>query len=599
MNTQRRVVVALGLALTGLLSSCGPTSVAGVGGEGTGIFAAGPVEGFGSVVVAGQRYDDSEARVVLEIDPRQPQPQPLAALKLGTVVQLQANADGRAQTIVVAPELTGPVQAIDLAGRRFTVASQTVQVDAVAGDPTLFEGLSALADLLPGTPVIVHGRRDAAGVLRATRLVRLPATVGVRVTGTLERLGATAAVVQGLAVDLRGTALPAGSSALQVGERVVVFARALAANGSLAAEVIARAPQAPGDAASVRLSGVAVRLQAGARFTLLGVEVDASGLPTTALQGLAEGRLVDVDGRPVGGVLRAENLRLRDDAQPPSVSIRATVGDFVDARRFSVRGTPVLAADARFEGLTPGNLANGVPVEVTATVRSTGVVVTRVQGTRPADGAPYVQAGAVTDWDAAQRRFRLFGLAPDFRLANDVQLVGGSLAQLQSGSVVEVRGTLSGSDFTVRTLSFAAADAALELAGIAATVEVTGSDGFLQVNEVDIVWNATTVFLGPTRTSADLADGRAVRIRAVRESGNVLRALEIDARETQPGVFRLRGTVSRYVSVADFSIDGQRVDASGAVFTPPGLAGALAGGYVDVEGALVGAVLRATSVSDP
>ena len=78
-----------------------------------------------------------------------------------------------------------------------------------------------------------------------------------------------------------------------------------------------------------------------------------------------------------------------------------------------------------------------------------------------------------------------------------------------------------------------------------------------------------------------------------------LTASAVDASPSQPGVVFLRGTVGRYVSLVEMSVDGARVEASHAVFDPPELRGALVGAYVDVEGRMENGVRVATRVGDP
>ena len=57
----RTIAPALALGLS--MAACGGDD-GGVGSGGTGSFASGTITGFGSIIVNGVRYDDSEARVV-------------------------------------------------------------------------------------------------------------------------------------------------------------------------------------------------------------------------------------------------------------------------------------------------------------------------------------------------------------------------------------------------------------------------------------------------------------------------------------------------------------------------------------------------------
>ena len=80
------------LLLAGLLlAGCGEGggSTAGIEGTGSPVAASGTVTGFGSVYVNGQRFDDSQAQVVIN-----QQPASAADLKPGMQVQLEARQQG-------------------------------------------------------------------------------------------------------------------------------------------------------------------------------------------------------------------------------------------------------------------------------------------------------------------------------------------------------------------------------------------------------------------------------------------------------------------------------------------------------------------------
>ncbi|KNZ31940.1 MAG: hypothetical protein AD742_14220 [Methylibium sp. NZG] len=573
-------------------------------GEGTGgALVSGQIEGFASVIVAGQRLDDRQMQARIEIDPAAPAPLPTSTLRPGMVVQVVTAGDGQPVQLMVRPEVAGPVDNVDPASGEFTVVGQRVKVDGVAADPTLLVGLPNLADLAPGDRVVVHGQRDATGMVRASLVLRDNTLAGVRVSGTATQImpSGDALSLHGLRVDL-SRAQRLGPVARE-GDRLTVFSPVPPTGGVLAAATLAIDVPPLSEASHATVAGLARATDAPARWRVRGVIVDLSGLPPGDQARVTEGRLVVVQGRIDGASVVANQLRVLDDTAPPVVEMDADVGEFVDARRFTLRGVPVDAGAARFDGLTAGNLANGVPVRLRGQIAGAAVVATALAARAPADGSTFIQAGSVTDWQPAVQRLRLFGLPFDFQLSASTVFEGGTLATLADGRVVELRGSLAGNTFTVVTLAFASPTSPLQLAGWAVTVEPApgGLAGELQVNEVDLLWDAATVFIGPTRTAADLSEGRAVRVRAVRGAGIAapLRALEIDTRDTLPGVFRVRGTVSEFESIARFRIDGQWVDASNAVFDPPELARALAGAYIDVEGRIAGGVLQATRVSDP
>lgn len=628
-SRQRRPGLAHALVCLAALWS----TACGVGGEGTGgpnaVVAEGRVEGFGSVIVAGQRFDDSSAELAIEIEPTRALARPLSDLRLGMSVQVLGRGFepglgdatpalpamvGKAQQLLVRPELVGPVQAVAAASGRVLVAGTWVQTDTLA-DATAFDGLRALTELDEGDWLEVHGQHDAAAhpaapLLRATRIARSVPEAGIRLTGLVAAVNAAEETFQLGALTVRYAAaarLPAGA-APRVGESLVAFGTALDATGRLPATVL-QSPRllATGgpEGSDAHLRGRIERVLAPGRVVVRGAQVDATNGDAATRAALQPGRLLVASGVLRGGVLLAQRVQLPAEDRALQAEISAAVADFVDARSFKMRGAAVSAASAGFDALTPANIANGVPLQVRGRLGPNGILAETVRAAGVPAGSVIVQAGTVNRYDRDGRSFRLEGLATAFRLAGNVATLGGTLANLADGVVVQVRGVpgVAGAEFAVQVIEFAGAAAVIELAGIAGHVEAdaVGGGGAFEIGPDDMVWTATTRFIGTTNTAADLADGRVIRVRVVREgpAGAPLRALDIDTRASLPGVVRLRGTVSAYVSAGDFRVDGQRVDASGAAFEPPELARTLAGAYVDIEGTMEAGVLRATRVSDP
>lgn len=589
---------ALLLALGMLLGSCG------AGGEGTGAFAAGPVEGFGSIVLGGREYDDSQARLLIEIDPRAAEEAPLTALRLGMVGRIALDAEGRIATMRVAPELIAPVTDIDLAARRFIAGGQVVQVDATPAEPTVLEGLRDLRDLREGEIVEVHGQRGSDGVIRAGYVAQTGLARGVRVAGTLRPISDRRAqwAIGDLPIDVSlAQVLPAGRPLL-AGSRVVAYTSGeLMDDGYLVPQVVAVAAPDWTEGVATRLSGSITAFQSIADFRVLGLPVDATGAAFSggSLNDLGTGRLVELDGSVTGGRLVARSVRIVPADVPPTVRVEAAVGNFVDATVFDVRQTAIDASAASLNGLSSNNIANGVPLRVIGTVGRAAVRASAVEPAPVREGRALALAGRVGSVDTASQSLRIDGgasLAVKWRA--DTLFIGGSAADLVPGAIVTARGTVAGGALQARELQFGPPSPEVELTGVAGGVERLGATGTFDVALVDVVWTANTVFIGPKGTSADLVEGQVVRVRGVRE-GAVVRALVVDARATQPGAVRIRGTVTQFNGLSSLRVDGQRVDASQAVFEPDSLRGALAGAYVDVEGRMVDGVLNATRVSDP
>jgi hypothetical protein len=319
--------LALGLAL--LLASCGGGGGVDTGGTGGAVptAAAGPITGFGSIIVGGVRYDDSAAAV----DDADGTPRSRDELRLGMTVDIEAGAISEAtgvpravaRRIRVDSALAGFVAAVDVAGESFTVLGQRVVVDAA----TVFDERIAagLAGLAPGDAVEVFAEFDAAlQRYRATRVQ--PASAG---SGLLRLRGPVAEVNPVLRT-------------LRIGSATYRYERADGVPPTLAAGTWVRlrlafdpsplavwevqrfavAQRDWPDTDEVRLEG-RVAARSGSRFVVDGREVDGSGI--TLPPELVVGVRVELRATLRAGVLRATRLQLRSEGE-------------VSGREFEVEG---------------------------------------------------------------------------------------------------------------------------------------------------------------------------------------------------------------------------------------------------------------------
>lgn len=377
----RRWRPAAAVLAVAALAACG-----GGGGDGdpvaaeSTVFASGVVHGLGSVVVNGVRYDDDSADVRTESGDALPRD----ALRLGMVVDIEASAPdpaapaatpAAARRIVVRSEVEGPVSAVDAAAGTLTVLGQAVVVNA----DTVYADLPAakLAALGVGDVVEVHGFRDDAGTVVATRIdredrdeddyeLRGPVAAADAAAGTL-RVGA-------LDVAWRGAwpaALAAGSSVLLTLDTAPEAGGLWRARALRVLDPVA----AGGDGVRAEVEGLVTAFAGPASFQVAGVRVDASGL-SGAPAGLAAGARVEVEGRFADGVLVASRVEVeRDDdrGDDDGLEIEGTV-ESVDAaaKTLVVRGVRVDWEAARFEEGGAADLAPGVRVEVQGTLAADG-----------------------------------------------------------------------------------------------------------------------------------------------------------------------------------------------------------------------------------
>jgi hypothetical protein len=304
------------LALCALvLASCGGGGGVDTGGTGgiTPAVAAGPITGFGSVIVGGVRYADDTAEVEDLDGSRRTRDE----LKLGMTVEIEAGAindsaaTATARRIRFESELTGLVSAVDVADESFTVLGQRVVVDAA----TVFDERFArgLASLAVAQPVEVYAEFDAAlQRYRATRVEPATAAMGLlRLRGPVAEVGALtlrigtasyrydradgrpATLVPGTWVRLRLAFDPSPVSVWEV-QRFALAQRDWA------------------EADDSRIEG-RVSARSGSSFVVNGRAVDGSGVALPAE--LVVGARAEVRGSLRAGVLRATRVTVRSEAE--------------------------------------------------------------------------------------------------------------------------------------------------------------------------------------------------------------------------------------------------------------------------------------------
>jgi hypothetical protein len=338
----------------------------------------GSVDGFGSVIVNGVRFDNTSAVYDLE---------EITTLAIGHVVRIDGSfnasaSSGNAVTIHAAPEVQGAVSTVNKPAATFVVLGQEVSISAA----TVFDGLASVADLAPGDAVRVSGLPFQAGQLLASRISRLPAVPATAyVTGvvTSADIAGKSFVVGAQRVSYTAsTTLDGGAgSTLRVGAYVRV--NGTLASGNVIAAARIRPWQSPApEAAAVTWGGVVSDYVSSASFTIGGQRVDASAAQITGgpASSIGNGVRVEIDGVMTGGVLKASKLRIRHvpgTGGPASFSLSGAIGAFTSPASFRVQGQPVNASgsDVVYVNGTAAKLGNGKKVTVTGSKVVDGVLI--------------------------------------------------------------------------------------------------------------------------------------------------------------------------------------------------------------------------------
>jgi hypothetical protein len=419
MQARHRKNVAV--AALALLAGCG-----GGGGDGSTSTATviGPITGFGSVVVNGIHFDDSNASVTIE-DATGAH----SGLRLGMVVQIQgqvhSDGTGVANQIRYNDCVEGPITAMNRVQNTVTVMGETVHLDA----DTVFDGVAlrdmnafAIGDLVEVScmPAREQNRMRASRMERKGNFV--DGTTPIELTGTVANLdpargtctvGATPVNFAGIAAADRPQGLANGMNVEASGKR---FKSGVLLADRLRDRDRDRIHVPDGDLFEVQ--GYVAGFVSIAEFTVDGYAVDASDAVIRNGTGadLADGVKVEVEGTTRNGVLIASLVVIKLQT---NVQVEAGM-QAKDAATLTLLGRPVwidadtvlvdrLASGTQPQRITLGALNVGDRLEVKATRDSGGALVANSVVRTEAD--PRVVVKAAADAKTPVTRLTLSGFA--------------------------------------------------------------------------------------------------------------------------------------------------------------------------------------------
>lgn len=382
------------LVLSVLLAACGGGVETGGTGA-TGSYVEGPITGFGSVIVAGIRFDERLATVTDADD----DPFDRAALRLGMVVEVQGDrptddgSGGRRATasrLRLGGSLLGPLQAIGLTEARIVVLGQVVRLTPA----TVFDGVpGGAAGLNVGDLLEVHGFPSPEALLSdlvATRVERrsgMPTSFRVRgVARDVSTAGLPPTLRVGAQVfDLSASGVPVGLANGRVVRLTVVTAQA---NGRWPVQRAVVESRRLDDRDEAEVEGLITSFTSATDFAVNGIAVDArSASFPDGTAGLGQGVRVEVEGRVANGTLVATRVELRseDEEFDEGIDLRGTISGLDTlARTFVLRGVTLLYGTTpapAYDGGVEADLANGRCVRVRAQLDAdrTRAVATRIE----------------------------------------------------------------------------------------------------------------------------------------------------------------------------------------------------------------------------
>jgi hypothetical protein len=378
-----RLAGGLLLGLSALLATLGGCG-GGVGTGGTGGFASGPITGFGSVIVNGVRFDDSNASVVDGDGVARSRD----GLRLGMTVEITGtdigSSTGVASSIRYDSELLGPVDtAVDTAAGSFTVLGQRVVVDSA----TVFdEGVGGLAAVRSGQMLEVYAVFDpAAASYRATRVGPAAAGATPHVRGLVAQADTGAHTLRIGDVSYSYGSASGVPADIGAGQYVRLnLTSSLPASGRYGVQAFGTAVAALPDSDKGSLKGLISSFVSARSFSVNGRPVDASAATfSNGSAGLAVGVRVEVEGAVRSGTLKATQVSIVSDTQQGNQTFELHGAiTAVDAVRqtFALRGITVSTArgDLVYANGSAAAVAVGRQVAVQGKLSSDGLRIDAV-----------------------------------------------------------------------------------------------------------------------------------------------------------------------------------------------------------------------------
>ena len=444
----------------------------------TGI-ASGPIDGFGSVIVNGVRYETTNATITVDDNPGAE-----SDLSVGQIVQITGTVNedestglietGEADTIVFDDTVEGPIASRDLVNNMMVVLGQTVAVNA---DTSFDDGIDppSLEGLMDGDIVEVSGFINANGGISATRVERKAAGGEFEVHGTVANLDDVNMQfeINLLTVDFSGATLDNfPGDVINNGDFVEAKGMSFGMNGELLAiSVELEGGFAGDDGDNAEIEGLITRFVDETDF-------DVAGFPvTTNAQTVFE-----------GGTAADLGLNVKVEAEGDINASGVLVADKVDIRRGNVVRIEANIDDVDAAGGTVTVLGIGVTVDA----------LTRLEDKSSADIEPFTLA--------------------DLN-ANDFVEIRGSEDPPDSGMVAALRLERDDDDPDTIVQGFVQSVSDPDLAILGVTIQTDAGTIFRDVD--DSVLSQSDFFMM-------VMQGSLVKAKGTLMAGNVIDAEEVE-----------------------------------------------------------------------
>jgi Domain of unknown function (DUF5666) len=539
----------------GLLSACGGGGGDGVGSGGTGIIGSaggvqtGNVSGFGSVIIEGNKYDDSAAIVTSDIEPGNTLAATLPSVRLGMQVKATFDSSERITAVTLLPTVLGKVAAVNIStnGDSIVVAGQTVRLQsstAALSTPTIFEGLTSAKDVAVGDKLEVHGYFDVDGTIIATRVELLDDTNTItRVSGLVSELS-TSSTAQSFKVAGLEVKLAAGAKTLPInsvvknGDRVSVWSNVDVVTGANTQSLDAKVVRIEASSAIAsnsqpwRIAGPISAIDLNAKTLKIddiALSFANATLKNTLLADLQKGVVVRVKGTG-NSAIEIELLKTPDKVK---IELAGLITDFNSISSFKVRNSLINASAANivFVNGTKANLGDGVLVVLEGNVVNGVIVPTLVTLQVAEDTRTQAFIGQVSNFNASTGLFNILGVQAKITAATVFKSFSGGNATIGSfanGITVQTKGSFAQGQFIVTEVRLGSSTVQeVKIEGVATNLNLATRT--FSLNGVLVNWTATT----DINTLAKLKNGVRVVVEGLSNANNggVVAASKIQVKE--------------------------------------------------------------------
>lgn len=454
-----------------LLLGCGGSGpqTAGIDGSGAPVAITnsnGTIDGFGSVLVNGVKYESDQAQILINAQSAS-ENDLCAGYQVSISGTLASDGTATASKIEFSPSLVGEISAIETNNNRLLVLGKTVQIS----NNTLFDGAikpASLAGLAAGQRILVSGAIAGDGSISATR-IELAGGSTVQISGAIEYLTSNSFSLNGTPVVYSGAQLiNLDNNRLINGAHVTALG--LMVNNQLQATVVIGLNKTLSRALErADIEGFITRFASATDFDVAGISATSTSqtrVENGTLSDLRLGAKVELEGSVnAKGILVASKVELEQHSNNKlsgtvtGINLTATSG--IVSGVLEVDGTAITTSkQTRYEDkkldlkrFNLGSINLGDEVEVTGYSTAEGFIATKIERKAAADNSDEIREfeGVISALGADY--FMLFGRKI---YLTDTTLITGSKGNLLSlaafyvialNQQVEVRGIDSNGNF--------------------------------------------------------------------------------------------------------------------------------------------------------